>query len=38
MLETLIWIVIGMFIGWAIPQPEWAQDLQDRVKDFFGSR
>jgi len=28
---TLIILVIGIFIGWNLPQPQWAKTLQDRA-------
>ena len=28
---TLIILLIGMFIGWNLPQPEWARAIQDKV-------
>lgn len=30
MFEILL-ILIGIVIGWNLPQPAWARDLQDRV-------
>jgi len=30
MLETLFWILVGAFIGWNLPQPSWAQSLQEK--------
>lgn len=36
----IIWIVVGIFVGWAIPQPAWVKSLQDmvitKVKSLFG--
>jgi hypothetical protein len=31
MLYTLIILIIGIFIGWNLPQPPWARDVQARV-------
>ena len=31
MLETLFWLVLGAFIGWNFPQPEFAKRIQTRV-------
>jgi len=28
---TLIILVIGVFIGWNLPQPTWAKIIQDKV-------
>ena len=37
---TLIILVIGIFIGWNLPQPQWAKTLQDKVvqalRNLFG--
>lgn len=35
MIETLFCIAIGILIGWNLPQPPWARDLQDRAVDFL---
>jgi len=43
MLGTLFWIVVGAFIGWNFPQPQFAKNLQakylqkyiDKVKLFL---
>lgn len=26
---TLVWIAVGAFIGWNLPQPFWAKMVQD---------
>ena len=28
---TLIWIVLALFVGWNLPQPDWAKALQAKV-------
>lgn len=35
MIETLICIAIGILIGWNLPQPAWARDIQDRVLAYL---
>lgn len=35
MLESLILLLIGAFIGWTFPQPEWAKLLQDKILVLF---
>jgi hypothetical protein len=30
-LSILFWILVGLVIGWNLPQPAWAKQLQDRV-------
>jgi hypothetical protein len=29
---TLVWIALGAFIGWNLPQPFWAVMVQNAVK------
>jgi len=36
MLETLFWVLVGAFIGWHVPQPDWAHSLKARVLELFG--
>jgi hypothetical protein len=35
MLEAIIWGLVGAFIGWNIPQPEWAKTLTAKILSFF---
>lgn len=35
MLEMLFWIAVGAVIGWHVPQPAWAQTIQDKIKRFW---
>jgi len=35
MLEAIIYILIGAFIGWNLPQPSWAKSIQERALNFF---
>jgi len=35
MLETLFWVLVGAFIGWHIPQPQWAVNLQTKLLGLF---
>jgi len=35
MLSTLFFLALGAFIGWNFPQPQFAKDLQAKVKAFF---
>jgi hypothetical protein len=35
MLETLFWILVGAFIGWNFPQPQYAKDIQTKIKSLF---
>jgi hypothetical protein len=35
MIEVIIYIAIGAFIGWNLPQPEWVKSLQTRVISYI---
>ena len=34
---TIITLLIGMFIGWNLPQPDWARAIQDKVMQMLNS-
>lgn len=34
MLYMLTILIIGIFIGWNLPQPPWARELQERIVNF----
>ena len=31
MIDVLIWVAVGAFIGWNFPQPFWAKAIQNKV-------
>ena len=31
MLDILLWIAVGAFVGWNFPQPEFAKNIQKKV-------
>lgn len=31
MLETIFWIAVGAFIGWNLPQPQFAKNIQAKM-------
>lgn len=33
MLTIILWVTIGLVIGWNLPQPVWAQNVQDVVTE-----
>ena len=35
MLETIFWLLVGAFIGWNIPQPEFAKRIEEKIKSLF---
>jgi len=32
MLDAIFWVAVGVFIGWAVPQPAWSKNLINKVK------
>jgi len=36
-MSTLITLLIGMFIGWNLPQPDWARTIQNKVVQLLNS-
>jgi hypothetical protein len=35
MIETAIYVFLGAFVGWNLPQPQFAKDLQAKAIAFF---
>lgn len=35
MLEMIICLAIGAFIGWNFPQPPWAKVVQEKIINMF---
>ncbi len=35
MLEMIFYILIGAFIGWHVPQPVWAKNIEDKITSLF---
>ena len=33
-MSSIIWILVGAFIGWNLPQPAWAKSMQAKIVDF----
>jgi len=33
--EIAIGVLIGAFIGWHIPEPEWAKQVKQKIKDWL---
>jgi hypothetical protein len=38
MLEAILFLTVGAFVGWNFPQPWWAKILQQRVKDWLNKQ
>lgn len=37
MLDILLWVAVGAFVGWNLPQPFWAVYVQEKVKGWIAS-
>jgi len=35
MLETLLYLLLGAFVGWNFPQPQFAKNIQAKVLSMF---
>jgi hypothetical protein len=35
MLETIFWLLVGAFVGWNFPQPDYAKSIQAKVLGLF---
>lgn len=35
MMDMMVWMLVGAFIGWHVPQPGWAKWMQDKVMGMF---
>ncbi|WP_256363613.1 hypothetical protein [Thiohalocapsa sp. ML1] len=35
MVIFLFGVVVGIVVGWNLPQPPWAKDAQDKVTNLF---
>lgn len=33
MLTFLLGVLVGAFVGWHVPQPEWAKKVSDKLKE-----
>jgi hypothetical protein len=35
MLEAIVWILVGAFIGWHLPEPTWAKVVKAKILGLF---
>jgi len=35
MLETIFWLLVGAFVGWNFPQPDYAKSIQSKILGLF---
>jgi hypothetical protein len=38
MIDILLWLALGAFIGWNFPQPSWAKIAQAKIKSLFTNK
>ena len=38
MLDIILWIAVGAFIGWNFPQPSWAKVVQAKIQDIIAKK
>ena len=38
MIEAVIYIFVGAFIGWNLPQPTWAKNMQTKIISYIKNR
>ena len=38
MLEKLLWLIVGAFIGWNFPQPDFAKNIQEKLSALIKSK
>jgi len=38
MLDTLLWIAVGAFVGWNFPQPFWAKIIQEKIQTMIAKK
>lgn len=38
MIDIILWMLLGAFIGWNLPQPSWAKILQEKVKSLLNKQ
>jgi hypothetical protein len=35
MFDTLLWILVGAFVGWNFPQPFWAKIIENKIRSMI---
>ena len=38
MLDILLWVAVGAFIGWNFPQPFWAKIVQEKLQAMIAKK
>ena len=37
MLEIFMWVAVGAFVGWNLPQPFWAKMVQAKIETWWAN-
>jgi len=38
MLDILLWVAVGAFVGWNFPQPFWAKMMQEKIQAMIAKK
>ena len=38
MLDLLLWVALGAFVGWNFPQPSWAKTMQEKIQSLLAKK
>jgi hypothetical protein len=38
MLDILLWVALGAFVGWNFPQPSWAKTMQEKIQSLLAKK
>ena len=38
MLDILLWMAVGAFIGWNFPQPSWTKLMQEKLQTMLAKK
>ena len=38
MVDILLWLIVGAFIGWNFPQHEFAKTMQEKLQAMFAKK
>jgi len=38
MLDILLWVALGAFVGWNFPQQSWAKTMQEKIQSLLAKK